>query len=126
MQDAFLLFFTPQIEKRILDNSNAYGASKHGDQHIEIDFNLLRAYIGVLILSGVYRYVPFLFYFFCFFVSLIQHFCSLDLKIFFFTLRYFRMITIWSFMTNKQFCFNLNYYILIIKITFINVFLILF
>ncbi|XP_055388890.1 piggyBac transposable element-derived protein 4-like [Condylostylus longicornis] len=54
-KDAFLLYFPKQIEKIIIENSNAFGQAKYGLQHIEIDSNLLYAYIGVLILAGVYR-----------------------------------------------------------------------
>lgn len=56
-KDAFLLFFPPPIENIILKWSNAYAKAQCGDKYIEIDSNLLHAYIAVLILAGVYRCV---------------------------------------------------------------------
>lgn len=55
VKDAFLLFFPPPIEKIILKWSNEYALAKFGEEYTPLDSNLLRAYIGVLILAGVYR-----------------------------------------------------------------------
>lgn len=52
MKDAFMLFFTPAIEKIIIDNTNTYGREVNGASHIELTSELLRAFVGVLILSG--------------------------------------------------------------------------
>lgn len=52
MKDAFMLFFTPAIEKIIIDNTNTYGREVNGESHIELTSELLRAFVGVLILSG--------------------------------------------------------------------------
>lgn len=56
-KDAFLLFFPSPIENVILKWSNEYAKSKCGDDYIEIDSNMLHAYMAVLILAGVYRCV---------------------------------------------------------------------
>lgn len=45
IEDVFLLFFPPNTEKIIIENS----------KYIEIMVDLLHAYLGILILSGVYR-----------------------------------------------------------------------
>ncbi|XP_031627785.1 piggyBac transposable element-derived protein 4-like [Contarinia nasturtii] len=55
IKDAFLLFFPSPVENIILKNSNAYAKATYGENAIEIDSNLLHAYIAVLILAGVYR-----------------------------------------------------------------------
>lgn len=52
MKDAFMLFFTPAIEKIIIVNTNTYGREVNGESHIELISELLRAFVGVLILSG--------------------------------------------------------------------------
>lgn len=57
IKDAFLLFFPPPIENIIVKWSNEYAKTKYGDKYMEIDSNLLYAYIAVLILAGVYRCV---------------------------------------------------------------------
>lgn len=53
----FLCFFPPQIERIIIENTNNYGKLKFYDKWTDIDEDTLRAYIAVLILAGVYRYV---------------------------------------------------------------------
>lgn len=55
IKDAFLLFFPPPIEDIILENTNAYGRSLHGENFTDVTRELLHAYIAVLILAGVYR-----------------------------------------------------------------------
>lgn len=60
MMSAFLCFFPPPIE-RIIENTNRYGRVKFSDKLTDIDEDTLRAYIAVLILAGVYRYVHFCF-----------------------------------------------------------------
>ncbi|XP_053968281.1 piggyBac transposable element-derived protein 4-like [Anastrepha ludens] len=55
IKDAFMLFFPPTIENIVLKWSNAYAKEQYDDNYIEINSNLLHAYIGVLILAGVYR-----------------------------------------------------------------------
>lgn len=57
IKDAFLLFFPPHIENIILKHSNAFAEAQYGENYTKIDANLLEAYIGVLILAGVYRLV---------------------------------------------------------------------
>ncbi|XP_062308098.1 piggyBac transposable element-derived protein 4-like [Osmerus eperlanus] len=52
---AFLLFVTPQIERVILDVTNREGYLKHGEEWKAMDATDLRAYIGLLILAGVYK-----------------------------------------------------------------------
>lgn len=54
-KDAFLLFFTPAMEKIIIENSNKYAQAKFPQEYIEINREYLHAYIGVLILSGVFK-----------------------------------------------------------------------
>ncbi|XP_065364356.1 uncharacterized protein LOC135957517 isoform X1 [Calliphora vicina] len=55
LKDAFMLFFPPPIENVILKWSNTYAKAEYGKHYIEIDSHLLHAFIGVLILAGVYR-----------------------------------------------------------------------
>lgn len=50
-----LLFFPTSITKIIIENSNKYGKELHGDKHLEIDEDLLLAFLAVLILAGVYN-----------------------------------------------------------------------
>lgn len=57
IKDAFLLFFLQHIEILILSHSNAFARAKYGENCTKIDSNLLQAYIGLLILAGVYREV---------------------------------------------------------------------
>ncbi|XP_062305998.1 uncharacterized protein LOC134029314 [Osmerus eperlanus] len=52
---AFLLFVTPQIERVILDVTNREGYLKRGEEWKAMDATDLRAYIGLLILAGVYK-----------------------------------------------------------------------
>lgn len=55
IKDSFMLFFPPPIEKMILKHTNAYVEASGKTPIITIDANLLYAYIGVLLLAGVYR-----------------------------------------------------------------------
>lgn len=55
IKDAFQLFFPPHLENIILVHTNAFAKAKYGDEYMRIDSSLLQAYIGVLILAGVYR-----------------------------------------------------------------------
>lgn len=57
MLSAFLLFFPPPIERIVIENTNKHGRIKFGAKWTDIDEDALRAYIAVLILAGVYRYV---------------------------------------------------------------------
>ncbi|XP_071029739.1 piggyBac transposable element-derived protein 4-like [Oncorhynchus clarkii lewisi] len=52
---AFHLFVTPAIERIIVEMTNLHGASKYGDGWRPMDATDLRAYVGLLILAGVYR-----------------------------------------------------------------------
>lgn len=52
IKDAFMLIFPPPIENMILKHSNAYAASQLGKDYKQINSNMLRAYIAVLILAG--------------------------------------------------------------------------
>lgn len=54
---SFLLFFPPPLEKIIIENTNMYGRVKFEGKWKDIDEATLRAYIAVLILAGVCRYV---------------------------------------------------------------------
>ncbi|KAJ8398088.1 hypothetical protein AAFF_G00431650 [Aldrovandia affinis] len=51
----FYLFITPAIEKIILEMTNLEGFRKYGDSWKRMDETDLHAYIGLLILAGVYR-----------------------------------------------------------------------
>ncbi|XP_051566192.1 uncharacterized protein LOC127447964 isoform X1 [Myxocyprinus asiaticus] len=51
----FYMFITPAIEKIILEMTNLEGFRKYGDNWKRMDEIDLRAYIGLLILAGVYR-----------------------------------------------------------------------
>lgn len=51
----FYLFITPAIEKIILDMTNLEGFRKYGDSWKKMDEIDLQAYLGLLILAGVYR-----------------------------------------------------------------------
>ncbi|XP_038854857.1 piggyBac transposable element-derived protein 4-like [Salvelinus namaycush] len=51
----FRLFVTPAIERIILDMTNLHGVRKYGDGWRAMDATDLRAYVGLLILAGVYR-----------------------------------------------------------------------
>ncbi|XP_028260881.1 piggyBac transposable element-derived protein 4-like [Parambassis ranga] len=51
----FYLFITPAIEKIILEMTNLEGFRKNGDSWKKMDETDLRAYLGLLILAGVYR-----------------------------------------------------------------------
>ena len=51
----FLLFVTPRIERLVLDVTNREGYLKRGDEWRAMDATDLRAYIGLLILAGVYK-----------------------------------------------------------------------
>lgn len=53
--DSFLLFLPPPMQKIIIDNTNAFGRSLNQESHIELDIDLLHAYMAVLILAGVYK-----------------------------------------------------------------------
>jgi len=55
LMDSFLLFFPTPIEKIMIENTNNFGCEKFKDKHKELDRSLLHAYIGVLILAGVYK-----------------------------------------------------------------------
>lgn len=59
IKSAFMLFFPTNIQNIILKHSNDYAAKKYGENYIEITSDMLEAYIGVLILAGVYRYIVF-------------------------------------------------------------------
>lgn len=65
MLSAFLLFFPPPIERIVIENTNKHGRIKFGAKWTDIDEDALRAYIAVLILAGVYRYVHSCFTYFC-------------------------------------------------------------
>lgn len=54
---AFLCFLPPSIERIIVENTNIYGKVKFDDKWTDIDEDTFRAYIAILILAGVYRYV---------------------------------------------------------------------
>lgn len=58
---SFTLFFPPALEKIIVENTNKYGRIKFANKWEDIDEDTLRAYIAVLILAGLFRYV-FLYY----------------------------------------------------------------
>ncbi|XP_053296890.1 piggyBac transposable element-derived protein 4-like [Pleuronectes platessa] len=51
----FSLFITPMVEDIILENTNREGRRKYGDEWREMYEVDLLAYIGLLILAGVYR-----------------------------------------------------------------------
>ncbi|TKS65943.1 PiggyBac transposable element-derived protein 4 [Collichthys lucidus] len=51
----FYLFITPAIEKIILEMTNLEGFRKYGDSWKKMDETDLQAYLGLLILAGVYR-----------------------------------------------------------------------
>lgn len=51
----FYLFITPAIEKIILEMTNLEGVRKYGDSWKKMDETDLQAYLGLLILAGVYR-----------------------------------------------------------------------
>lgn len=55
MASTFYLFITPAIEKILLDMTNLEGFRKYGDSWKGMDETDLHAYIGLLILAGVYR-----------------------------------------------------------------------
>ncbi|XP_067115864.1 piggyBac transposable element-derived protein 4-like [Osmerus mordax] len=55
MVSTFLLFVTPQIERVILDETNREGYLKRGEEWKFMDATDLRAYLGLLILAGVYK-----------------------------------------------------------------------
>jgi hypothetical protein len=52
----FYMFITPAIEKIILELTNLEGVRKYGDNWKGVDENDVHAYIGQLILVGVYRF----------------------------------------------------------------------
>ncbi|XP_064814049.1 piggyBac transposable element-derived protein 4-like [Oncorhynchus masou masou] len=52
---SFRLFVTPAIERIIVDMTNLQGVRKYGDGWRPMDSTDLRAYVGLLILAGVYR-----------------------------------------------------------------------
>nr|XP_046164109.1 piggyBac transposable element-derived protein 4-like [Oncorhynchus gorbuscha] len=52
---AFHLFVTPAIERIIVEMTNLHGARKYGDGWRPMDAKDLCAYLGLLILAGVYR-----------------------------------------------------------------------
>ncbi|XP_061910058.1 uncharacterized protein LOC133654077 [Entelurus aequoreus] len=51
----FYLFITPAIEKIILEMTHLEGFRKYGDRWKKMDETDLQAYLGLLILAGVYR-----------------------------------------------------------------------
>ncbi|XP_038854958.1 uncharacterized protein LOC120052200 [Salvelinus namaycush] len=51
----FHLFVTPAIERINLEITNLHGARKYGDGWRAMDATDLRAYVGLLILAGVYK-----------------------------------------------------------------------
>ncbi|XP_055770072.1 piggyBac transposable element-derived protein 4-like [Salvelinus fontinalis] len=55
IESAFRLFVTPAIERIIVDMTNLQGVRKYGDGWRPMDSTDLRAYVGLLILAGVYR-----------------------------------------------------------------------
>ena len=55
IQSAFELFMTPSIEKTILQMTNLEGRRVYGDEWKDYDVTHLQAYIGLLILAGVYK-----------------------------------------------------------------------
>lgn len=55
LEDSFLVFFPPHIEKIILENTNKFGREFGGENHFDVDADLLHAYFAVLILAGVYK-----------------------------------------------------------------------
>ncbi|KAL7376340.1 hypothetical protein ABVT39_006069 [Epinephelus coioides] len=54
----FRLFVTAELEALILDHTNWEGVRRRGDEWREMDSVDLRAYMGLLILAGVYRSNP--------------------------------------------------------------------
>ena len=52
---AFKLFIPPPIENIILDNSNAEGKRVFGNKWTNLDDIDLDAYVGLLLLAGVYK-----------------------------------------------------------------------
>ncbi|CAJ1064647.1 uncharacterized protein LOC127447964 isoform X1 [Xyrichtys novacula] len=52
---AFFMFVTPSIERIILEMTNLEGRRKIGDGWKRMDAVDLRAYMGLLLLAGVYR-----------------------------------------------------------------------
>lgn len=55
IKDAFELCFTKVMRKMIVDNTNLEGSRIFGDSWSNIDDVTIQAYIGILILAGVYR-----------------------------------------------------------------------
>ncbi|XP_039951550.1 uncharacterized protein LOC120768861 [Bactrocera tryoni] len=55
IRDSFLLLFPSSLSKIIIENSNNYGKYLHGSNHLEIDEELFHAYLGILLLAGVYK-----------------------------------------------------------------------
>ncbi|XP_064867074.1 piggyBac transposable element-derived protein 4-like [Oncorhynchus nerka] len=55
IESTFRLFVTPAIERIIVDMTNLQGVRKYGDGWRPMDSTDLRAYVGLLILAGVYR-----------------------------------------------------------------------
>ncbi|XP_028672760.1 piggyBac transposable element-derived protein 4-like [Erpetoichthys calabaricus] len=52
---AFLLFFPASIERIVIEMSNLEGIRRYGERWKKIDESELRAYLGLLVLAGVYR-----------------------------------------------------------------------
>lgn len=57
IEDTFLLYFSPDIEKIIIEISNKRGMARFGDEHEELTVDLLHAYFAVMLLGSVYRSV---------------------------------------------------------------------
>ncbi|XP_029600134.1 piggyBac transposable element-derived protein 4-like [Salmo trutta] len=55
IESTFRLFVTPAIERIVVDMTNLQGVRKYGDGWRPMDSVDLRAYLGLLILAGVYR-----------------------------------------------------------------------
>ncbi|XP_039550046.1 piggyBac transposable element-derived protein 4-like, partial [Pimephales promelas] len=55
IKSAFDLFITPSIEKDVLEMTNLEGKRVYGDDWKDFDVTDLQAYIGLLILAGVYK-----------------------------------------------------------------------
>eukprot|EP00063_Salmo_salar_P069643 XP_014044478.1 PREDICTED: uncharacterized protein LOC106597882 [Salmo salar] len=55
IESAFRLFVMPAIERIVVDMTNLQGVRKYGDGWRPMDSVDLRAYLGLLILAGIYR-----------------------------------------------------------------------
>lgn len=55
IEDSFFLFFTPDIVSKILENTNNCGRQLNEKTFNEINVDLMHAYFGLLIFTGIYR-----------------------------------------------------------------------